>query len=325
MNTRLNGFGWTGGRELPDTNSDMWYWVTGPEGANGGTLFDDRTDLGTIDGYTNWRSSEPNDSYFGMQEEFVHLRADGQWNDYPGVVVPMGIERIDGYVVEYGVVECVPNFTGTGNIMINVLDNDLSLSASITNEACIGGADGAIDLTITGGGTNTFSWENNANQGVEISTNEDLTGLAAGTYNVTVSDGLCDVTESYTVGLTLNEPCCDISITSVTPTDEVCPGADDGTLTVVATCTTCTSIEYSIDGFTTMNTDGVFTGLADGSYDVEVRDSGDATCTDSSTGNMINAGVDTTDPVLVGCPTTCLLYTSPSPRDLSTSRMPSSA
>ena len=26
-----------------------------------------------------------------------------------------------------------------------------------------------------------------------------------------------------------------------------------------------------------------------------------------------------------GCPTTCLLYTSPSPRDLSTSRMPSSA
>ena len=26
-----------------------------------------------------------------------------------------------------------------------------------------------------------------------------------------------------------------------------------------------------------------------------------------------------------GCPNTCLLYTSPSPRDLSTSRMPSSA
>jgi len=269
VNTKLNGFGWTGGRELPDTNSDKWYWVTGPEGANGGTLFDDRTVSGT-EGYTNWRAAEPNDNYFGIQEEFVHLRADGKWNDYPGVVVPQGIEGIDGYVVEYGEVDCVPNFTATGNIMINVLD------------------DGAIDLTINGGGSNTVSWENSANPGVEISTNEDLTGLDAGTYNVTVSDGSCDVTASYVVGLTDNNPCCDIAITSVTPTDETCVGEDDGMLTVTASCTTCTTIEYSTDS-TTWSTSNVLMGLADGTYTVYVRDSGDAECNASNSANNVIA------------------------------------
>ena len=52
--------------------------------------------------------------------------------------------------------------------------------------------------------------------------------------------------------------------------------------------------------------------------------------TQSATGIMINAGLidapdDTYDRVFLPQVFDCLLYTSPSPRDLSTSRMPSSA
>ena len=39
----------------------------------------------------------------------------------------------------------------------------------------------------------------------------------------------------------------------------------------------------------------------------------------------LSGALDTYDDVLVAMPAVCLLYTSPSPRDLSTSRMPSSA
>ena len=42
-------------------------------------------------------------------------------------------------------------------------------------------------------------------------------------------------------------------------------------------------------------------------------------------GAMKQAGIDRVDEVIMGNVLGCLLYTSPSPRDLSTSRMPSSA
>jgi subtilisin-like proprotein convertase family protein len=67
----------------------------------------------------------------------------------------------------------------------------VTLSAVVTNEVCIGGNDGAINLNV-GTGTFTYLWSNSA-------VTEDLTGLTAGVYTVTVSDGTCIGVESYTV------------------------------------------------------------------------------------------------------------------------------
>ena len=81
---------------------------------------------------------------------------------------------------------------------IQVYGDNFSLSFSKTNVNCYGGSDGAIDLTVSGGtGSYTYLWNNG-------STVEDLTGLSAGTYSVTVTDVTTGCTE--TLSVTINEP-----------------------------------------------------------------------------------------------------------------------
>src|SRR5262249_5027597 len=56
------------------------------------------------------------------------------------------------------------------------------LSETHANVSCHGGANGTVDLSVTGGTAPfTYAWSNGA-------TTQDLSGLAAGTYNVTVTD-----------------------------------------------------------------------------------------------------------------------------------------
>ncbi|MBK9273062.1 MAG: hypothetical protein IPM49_00795 [Flavobacteriales bacterium] len=55
-------------------------------------------------------------------------------------------------------------------------------TVNATATACAATTDGSVDLTVMGGtGPYTFAWDNGA-------TSEDLTGVAAGTYTVTVTD-----------------------------------------------------------------------------------------------------------------------------------------
>jgi hypothetical protein len=63
----------------------------------------------------------------------------------------------------------------------------LTLAASVTNVSCNGGSTGAIDLTPTGNSPFTYAWTKVGDGSFSAST-EDLSGLTAGTYNVTVTD-----------------------------------------------------------------------------------------------------------------------------------------
>lgn len=173
---------------------------------------------------------------------------------------------------------------------------------------------GATTLNLTGNpivaisGASEFSVFTQPS-GTSIAPNGDLTFVvryaptSPGSHTATISIANDDCDENpYTFDV-LGEVLCDISITSVTPTPETCPGANDGTITVTAQCNSCSGgnsdIRYSIDNSDFSNTTGAFTGLAPGSYTVYVRDVNDITCTDSDGPHTVAAGVDNTDPTPV--------------------------
>jgi alpha-tubulin suppressor-like RCC1 family protein len=112
------------------------------------------------------------------------------------------------------------------------------------------------------------------------------TGTAACTFNVTDANGNC----------------CAVTISDIAATDENCPDAEDGTLTITASCANCTgTLEYSIDNGGSFQASNAFTGLADGTYNIVVRDDGNTACLATGSAN-IAAGVDITDPILANCP-----------------------
>ena len=78
----------------------------------------------------------------------------------------------------------------------NVFSQGLSLSSSQTNVSCNGGSNGTITLTVGAGySPYTFIWSNSA-------TTQNLTGLSAGSYSVTVTDSLGTVDSLLSIAIT---------------------------------------------------------------------------------------------------------------------------
>ncbi len=91
--------------------------------------------------------------------------------------------------------------------------NEIIIVGQVTNTGCTGST-GSIDITVAGGTPpNTFAWSNSE-------TTEDISGLAAGTYTVTITDASgCTKSESFTI---ITQSSSTISVTA-TPT-EICDG-----------------------------------------------------------------------------------------------------
>ena len=143
--------------------------------------------------------------------------------------------------------------TFTGSYYVGV-SNAMSIAYTTVEPTCNGGADGSIDISVSGGnGTYTYNWMPGS------ATDEDISGLMAGTYDVTATDSNgCIAIES----ITIDEPA---AVTAtVTTTDETCFGAADGTAMVTPAGGT-PPYAYAWFG-------GSSTGLAPGMYDVTVSD-----------------------------------------------------
>jgi hypothetical protein len=70
----------------------------------------------------------------------------------------------------------------------------MSTSTSPTPVTCFGYTDGGVTLTVTGNNPFTFAWSN-------LATTQSISGVAAGTYTVTITDSNgCTATDSETVG-----------------------------------------------------------------------------------------------------------------------------
>ncbi len=153
--------------------------------------------------------------------------------------------------------------TATNSIGSDAYSMDVTITAaptvslSSTDILCNGDNDGAIDITISGGtGTLDYAWSNGA-------TSEDLTGVPAGSYTVTISDDAgCAVTESQV----LTEPTA--LVLSGTVTDEDTYGSGDGSIDLTVIGGTAS---YSYD-WSNGDSSEDLNNITSGTYTVTVTD-----------------------------------------------------
>lgn len=142
------------------------------------------------------------------------------------------------------------------------------------NISCVGGTDGSIDLSVSGGSTPyAYAWNT-------YQTTEDLTNASAGYYEVTVTDGNnCSIADSIT--LTEPQP---LTATITEPTQPSgsnisCFGLSDGMADLTTMGGTSPYAYNWSDGSSAED----LTNVAAGSYTVTVTDANGCTITRSST------------------------------------------
>ena len=168
-------------------------------------------------------------------------------------------------------------FDGTSSSNIVVAVNVSAVTASVTsqtNVSCNGGNNGTATIEVFGPvGTLTYDWAPGTPTGDGSAT---VTGLTAGVYTLTASDGTgCEVTQEVTI----TEPT--ILTASIGATTNItCNGLGNGTATVdVAGGTGAFTYSWSPAGGTLATA----TGLTAGDYTVTVTDANSCTQTASTT------------------------------------------
>ena len=158
----------------------------------------------------------------------------------------------------------------------------LSSGIAVNNVPCYGDSTGSLDLTVTGGTSPySFLWSNGA-------TTEDLSGLMAGTYSVTITDANgCTATNSATV----QQPNAALSASITSQTDILC-GAESS-VTVEAAGGTAPYV-FSLDGGVPQGT-GTFTDLSEGLHTVTVTDAN--ACTTSVEVTILKNCTDAKDDI----------------------------
>lgn len=142
----------------------------------------------------------------------------------------------------------------------------LAATESHVNVSCFGVCDGSIDIT-TSGGIIPYMYQWTGPSGYS-SISEDITGLCAGTYDVTVTDANSCTT---TISVVITEPALLTAI--LFSNDATCNGTCNGTISLVPSGGT---LPYSYSwtgpsGFT--STTQNLSGLCPGIYDLTITDS----------------------------------------------------
>jgi gliding motility-associated-like protein len=166
--------------------------------------------------------------------------------------------------------------------------DSLSSNASVTQQvSCFGGNDGSIDLTINGGtAPYGVAWSNGA-------ITQDISGLAAGTYTVDITDAN-GCTTSQTV--VVQEPAQPLSLQQNTSVQVSCYGGNDGSIDITAFGGTA---PYDFQWSNGEITEDV-AGLSAGSYTVTITDANGCTLNQSFVINQPTTPLAVSGTTLVG-------------------------
>jgi gliding motility-associated-like protein len=97
----------------------------------------------------------------------------------------------------------------------------ITLTPTLTQPLCNGAANGSVGLTTTGGfGPFNYNWNGGAFTGGPV-----YSGIPAGTYTVSVTDGICSATGQYTI----NQP---TAVTASVSSSNASCGANNGSATI---------------------------------------------------------------------------------------------
>lgn len=129
------------------------------------------------------------------------------------------------------------------------------------NISCLGGSNGSINLSVTGGvPPYSYLWNTSA-------ITEDITGLQAGNYSVLITDA-SGCTETVSVELT--EPSTALTGVITDKTDVSVPGGNDGSVTVTASGGIAPYL-YRLNS-EAFQPSGTFESLTAGTYTVTIQD-----------------------------------------------------
>ncbi len=156
-------------------------------------------------------------------------------------------------------------YTYTHPVTINP---PIVLTPVLTMPLCNGGFDGSVSANSSGGfgpsaglGGYQYSWNGGAN------VLQTYNGVGAGTYTLTVTDGICTTTAQYT----LNQP---PALTAATSHTDANCGLNNGTatITIMGGTPPYTPANWGTGGICNPNPTCTVTGLMWGTYPVDFRD-----------------------------------------------------
>lgn len=153
----------------------------------------------------------------------------------------------------------------TGEVSITLTEPaGISVVLTGTDVTCYGGYSGEISVA-AGGGAGTLAYSSN---GINYQSTPVFSGLAAGTYEITVKDaGQCTSTEE----ITITQPTQIVQYSG--SLNVTCSGGTDGAIYTFANGGTGSKV-YSIDGVN-YQASGVFNNLPAGLYTVYAKDNND--------------------------------------------------
>jgi gliding motility-associated-like protein len=160
------------------------------------------------------------------------------------------------------------------------IQSTAALTTTITtqNITCNGSIDGSITFSSSAGGYGTYEYS--IDGGTNWQSSGSFIGLApATTYNLQIRDAAhiaCSVDLDGAVNTTITQPA--VLGGTVTFTNVSGFGANDGTITISAPTGGYGTYDYSIDGGANWQSSGSFTGLANASYNVFMRDAAHTGC-----------------------------------------------